>query len=228
MSARILVIEDDASIRRFLRGALEHEGFLVEEATDGASGVASAMRARPELIVLDLGLPDRDGVEVTRDVRRWSTVPILILSARATEDDKIDALDAGADDYLTKPFGVGELMARTRALLRRHSASSDEPVVVFSDVHVDLAHRTVTRGGTDVHLTPIEYKLLALLIGSAGRVLTHRQLLREVWGPEHVHDPHYLRIYVANLRHKLEADPTRPRHFITETGVGYRFRRSLP
>ena len=227
MSARILVIEDDASIRRFLRSALEHEGFVVDEATDGASGVASIVRTRPDLLVLDLGLPDRDGVEVTRDVRRWSSVPILILSARATEDDKIDALDAGADDYLTKPFGVGELTARTRALLRRHVASNEEPVIAFGDVRVDLAHRTVSRGGNDVHLTPIEYKLLALLIASTGRVLTHRQLLREVWGPEHVHDPHYLRIYLANLRHKLEADPTRPRHFITETGVGYRFRRSI-
>jgi two-component system KDP operon response regulator KdpE len=178
---------------------------------------------RPDLIILDLGLPDRDGIEVVRDVRAWSGVPILILSARADETDKVAALDAGADDYLSKPFGVAELLARVRALLRRRRAApGDEPVVRFGDVAVDLSRRQVTRHGEEQHLTPIEFRLLALLIANAGRVLTHRQLLREVWGPSHAEDTHYLRVYMTNLRRKLESDPTLPRHLRTETGVGYR------
>ena len=224
-SPRVLIIEDESSIRRFVRGALQDEGCSVVEAADGAAGLLRAGEWKPDLVVLDLGLPDREGIDVIRDLRRWSTVPILVLSARAEEDDKIAALDAGADDYLTKPFGVGELLARTRALLRRRSPANEEPVVRFGDVSVDLAARVVHRGEEAVHLTPIEYSLLGYLIAHSGRVLTHRQLLREVWGPEHVEDPHYLRIYVANLRRKLEADAARPKFLLTETGIGYRFNR---
>ena len=222
---RVLIIEDESSIRRFVRGALQDEGCAVDEAADGAAGLLRAGEWRPDLVVLDLGLPDREGIDVIRDLRRWSTVPVLVLSARAEEDDKIAALDAGADDYLTKPFGVGELLARSRALLRRRSADHEAPVVRFGDVSVDLAARVVHRGHAVVHLTPIEHSLLGYLIAHSGRVLTHRQLLREVWGPEHVGDPHYLRIYVANLRRKLEADAARPKYLLTETGIGYRFNR---
>ena len=224
-SPRVLIIEDESSIRRFVRGALQDEGCVVVEAADGAAGLLRAGEWKPDLVVLDLGLPDREGIDVIRDLRRWSTVPILVLSARAEEDDKIAALDAGADDYLTKPFGVGELLARTRALLRRRSTVREEPVIRFGDVSIDLASRVVHRGEEAVHLTPIEYSLLGYLIAHSGRVLTHRQLLREVWGPEHVEDPHYLRIYVANLRRKLEADAARPKFLLTETGIGYRFNR---
>jgi len=174
-------------------------------------------------VVLDLGLPDRDGVEFIRDLRSWSGVPVIVLSARAEESDKIAALDAGADDYLSKPFGVGELLARVRALLRRQAAGEGSPEFVFGDVRVDLARRAVERRGQPVHLTPIEYRLFALLLANAGKVLTHRQLLRDVWGPAYVDSSHYLRIYVGHLRQKLEADPAQPRHLLTETGVGYRF-----
>ena len=222
---RVLIIEDESSIRRFVRGALQDEGCAVDEAADGAAGLLRAGEWKPDLVVLDLGLPDREGIDVIRDLRRWSTVPVLVLSARAEEDDKIAALDAGADDYLTKPFGVGELLARSRALLRRRSADHEAPVVHFGDVSVDLAARVVHRRHAVVHLTPIEHSLLGYLIAHSGRVLTHRQLLREVWGPEHVGDPHYLRIYVANLRRKLEADAARPKYLLTETGIGYRFNR---
>ncbi|MBL8541008.1 MAG: winged helix-turn-helix domain-containing protein, partial [Betaproteobacteria bacterium] len=174
---------------------------------------------------LDLGLPDGDGVDFIRDLRGWSGVPVVVLSARADEQDKIDALDAGADDYLTKPFGVGELLARVRAALRRvgRRGEAGETVIEFSDVAVDLANRMVKRAGEELHLTPIEYRLLAHLTSQPGKVLTHRQILREVWGPSHVESSHYLRIYMGHLRHKLEADPAQPRHFITETGIGYRF-----
>ena len=176
-------------------------------------------------MILDLGLPDRDGIEVIRDLRSWSDVPVIILSARSNEDDKISALDAGADDYLTKPFGVGELLARTRAMLRRRARAGDAtaPVVTFGGVRVDLSRRTVQRNGESVHLTPIEYRLLGVLLANAGRVLTHRQLLKEVWGPSYTESNHYLRIYVGHLREKLEADPAQPQHILTETGVGYRF-----
>lgn len=224
ISPSVVVVEDEKQIRRFVRSALEAEGCRVFEAESGKQGLVEAGTRKPDLIVLDLGLPDLDGVEFIRDLRGWSAVPILILSARSTENDKIVALDAGADDYLTKPFGVGELLARVRALLRRQGKSSEcSPVVSFGDVQADLSKRVVTRSGEPVHLTQIEYRLLALLMANPGKVLTHRHLLREVWGPSFVESNHYLRVYVGHLRQKLEADPAQPKHLLTETGVGYRF-----
>ncbi len=223
-SPMVVLVEDEPQIRRFVRTALEAEGCAVVEAGTGERGLVEAGTRKPDLVILDLGLPDRDGVEVVRDLRAWSAVPILILSARIDEADKVAALDAGADDYLTKPFGVAELMARARALLRRSRlAGTEQPLVRFADIEVDLPHRRVTRSGQEVHLTPIEYRLLGLLIANAGRVLTHRQMLREVWGPSHAEDSHYLRVYMTGLRRKLEADPTLPKHLKTESGVGYRF-----
>lgn len=221
----VLVVEDEPQIRRFVRLALEGQDCRVHEAGTMAEGLSLAGSQAPELVVLDLGLPDGDGLVLIRELRGWSDVPVLVLSARGRELDKIQALDAGADDYLTKPFGVGELLARTRALLRRRARPEDAaaPVQVFGDVCVDRARRVVTRGDELLHLTPIEYKLLCHLLAHPGRVLTHRQLLREVWGPGQAGQEHYLRVYVGRLRHKLEADPTRPRHLLTETGVGYRF-----
>ena len=226
----VVVIEDEPQIRRFVRTALEAEGWLVHEADTAQKGLAQAGTRKPDLLVLDLGLPDGDGLDVIRDIRGWSSVPIIVLSARSDERDKIAALDAGADDYLTKPFGVGELLARVRANLRRprvataNGGASDEPdpVVRFGEVEVNRQARVVQRKGTDVHLTPIEYRLLSVLIANAGRVLTHRQLLREVWGPSHAEQSHYLRIYMGHLRQKLEVDPTQPVHLLTETAVGYR------
>jgi two-component system KDP operon response regulator KdpE len=225
-----IVIEDEPQIRRFVRGALESEGWLVHEAGTLRDGLAAAGTRQPDLLVLDLGLPDGDGVGLIRDVRGWSAVPIIVLSARTDEADKIAALDAGADDYLTKPFGTGELLARVRANLRRPRAAAGgaaageggEPLFRFGEIEVDRAARLVRRAGAEVHLTPTEYRLLGVLVANAGRVLTQRQLLREVWGPSHAEQSHYLRIYMGHLRQKLEADPTQPKHLLTETAVGYR------
>ena len=220
----VLVVEDEKQIRRFVRASLEEEGCRVFEAGTLAGGLVEAGERKPNLIMLDLGLPDGNGVEFIRNLRGWSDAPILVLSARSNEKDKVQALDAGADDYLTKPFGVAELRARARALLRRQSRTEDaSPLFEFGEVRVDLSRRVVTRNGEPVRLTPIEYRLLCVLLASAGKVLTQRHLLREVWGPSSVESYHYLRIYVGHLRHKLEVDPTQPRHFQTETGVGYRF-----
>ena len=218
-----LIVEDEPSIRRFVRMALEAEGWLVHEAATMKQGLVDAGTRRPELIILDLGLPDGDGVDYLRDLRAWSPVPVIVLSARSDEADKIAALDAGADDFLTKPFGVGELMARVRvAQRRRRSAAPGESRFAFGDVEVDLSARRVVRAGEAVHLTPTEYRLLTELISNAGKVLTHRQLLKAVWGPSHADDSHYLRVYMGNLRAKLEAEPARPQHLLTETAVGYR------
>ncbi len=229
-----IVIEDEPQIRRFVRSALEAEGWQVHEAATQREGLAAAGTRRPDLLVLDLGLPDGDGLDLIRDVRGWSAVPIIVLSARVDEVDKIAALDAGADDYLTKPFGTGELLARVRANLRRPRAAAaegaasaaDEALFRFGEgegaVEVDRTARLVRRAGVEVHLTPTEYRLLTVLVANAGRVLTQRQLLREVWGPAHSEQSHYLRVYMGHLRSKLEVDPAQPRHLLTETAVGYR------
>jgi len=226
MTPCVIVIEDEPQIRRFVRTALEAEGWQVHEAATLREGLAAAGTRQPDLLVLDLGLPDGDGVTLIQDVRGWSSVPIIVLSARSDETDKIGALDAGADDYLTKPFGTGELLARVHANLRRPRAAAGgedaQAVFRFGDIEVDRAARLVRRAGIEVHLTPIEYRLLAVLIANAGRVLTQRQLLREVWGPAQSDQSHYLRIYMGHLRHKLEADPAQPRHLLTEISVGYR------
>jgi two-component system KDP operon response regulator KdpE len=229
----VVVIEDEPQIRRFVRSALEAEGWQVFEAGTAQRGLTETGTRKPDLLVLDLGLPDGDGLDLIRDVRGWSGVPIIVLSARVDEADKIAALDAGADDYLTKPFGVGELLARVRANLRRPRAAATagslaedtDPVFRFGEIEVDRQARIVRRSGAEVHLTPIEYRLLTLLIANVGRVLTHRQLLREVWGPSHAEQSHYLRIYMGHLRQKLEVDPAQPRHLLTETAVGYRLLR---
>ncbi len=225
--SHILLVEDEPQIRRFVRLALEGQDCGVTETATAAAGMSAAEKLRPDLVILDLGLPDRDGLDFIRDLRAWTQLPVLVLSARSLESDKVAALDCGADDYLSKPFGVAELLARVRALLRRrHADEAATPLVRLCDgaVEVDLVRRTFTRDGVPVHLTPIEFRLLATLIAYDDRVLTHRQLLREVWGEGHSESGHYLRIYVGRLRHKLEADPTRPRHLLTETGVGYRFK----
>ncbi|MBA4106192.1 MAG: DNA-binding response regulator [Pirellula sp.] len=224
----IAVIEDETPIRRFLRASLTVEGFRVVEATTATEGLRVITQQLPALVLLDLGLPDIDGVEVIRQVREWSPMPIVVISARGEEASKIAALDAGADDYLTKPFGVGELLARMRVALRHASRPSgdgalDAPLTV-GDLRIDLTGRTVTKGGVEVKLTKIEFDLLAALARNLGRVVTHRQLLKEVWGPHAVHEPHYVRVFMANLRKKLERNPSRPELLITEQGVGYRFR----
>ena len=221
----ILVVEDEAAIRRFVRLALGAEGHTVHEADSVARGLIEAGTRRPDLVVLDLGLPDGDGIEVIRGLRSWSTVPVIVLSARSQEADKIAALDAGADDYLVKPFGAGELMARVRAQLRRHyqQTPGGDPLIVFGDVRVDLARRTAERAGQPLHLTPIEYKLLTHLASQPDRVITHQQLLKTVWGPGHADDTHYVRVHMANLRKKVELNPSMPRHLRTEAGIGYRF-----
>jgi two-component system KDP operon response regulator KdpE len=223
--ARVLVLEDEADIRRFVRVALEAQGHEVTEVASLQRGLVEAGTRRPDLVVLDLGLPDGDGVDFIREFRAWSSAPVLVLSARSGEADKVRALDAGADDYLVKPFGSAELLARTRAHLRRRQqhAGGDEAALSFGDVTMDRAHRRVLRAGDPVHLTPIEYRLLALLTSRPDRVLTHRFLLQELWGPNHAEDAHYIRVHMANLRRKIEHDPSRPRWLRTETGVGYRF-----
>jgi len=220
----VILIEDEATIRRFVRLALEAEGCEVFEAAGVQRGLIEAGTRRPDLVVLDLGLPDADGVDFIRELRAWSAIPVIVLSARTEEAEKVRALDAGADDYLTKPFGTAELAARVRAHLRRRGASENPSTVIsFGTVHVDLARRTVEKDGAPLHLTPIEYRLLTSLLASPGCVLTHRQLLKAVWGPNHAEDAHYVRVYMGQLRKKIEADPARPRHILTETGVGYRF-----
>jgi len=220
----VLVVEDEPEIRRFLRTSLGAEGYRVVEAETGERGVVDAGTHKPDLAIVDLGLPDLDGVEVIRRIRAWSTMPIIVLSARAREQAKIDALDAGADDYVTKPFGIGELIARIRVALRHaaRTGTAGATALRFGKVEVDLERRKVTRDGKDVHLTPIEFRLLACLAQHLGMVVTHRMLLREVWGPSHVEHTHYLRIYMKQLREKLEEDAVRPRHLLTESGVGYR------
>ncbi|SFV11686.1 response regulator [Pseudoduganella namucuonensis] len=223
----ILLIEDETQIRRFLRMTFEAEGLTVTEAPTGARGLAEAERVRPGLVILDLGLPDMDGVDVVRQLRAWTDVPIVILSARSDEAQKVRALDAGADDYLTKPFGNSELMARMRVHLRKRPAAKLEAEAearpfLFGDIGVDFQQRRVTRAGEPVHLTPIEFKLLSELAANPGKVLTHAYLLRAVWGDGHSERSHYLRIYMGHLRQKLELDPARPAHIVTETGVGYR------
>jgi len=222
MKPLILLIEDDAQIRRFLRAALDAEGYRLQESVTAEEGLAQAQSRQPDLILLDLGLPDRDGLEVIRSVREWGKIPILVLSARGQEKDKIAALDLGADDYVAKPFAVGELLARIRAALRRSTAAAVGTVARFGAVEVDLEKRVVRVGAEEVHLTPNEYKLLQVLIQHAGKVLTQRQLLNEVWGPQHTEQAQYLRVYIAQLRRKLERNPARPKHLQTEPGVGYR------
>lgn len=219
-----LLVEDEPQIRRFVRAALEQEGWQVHESANMARGLIDAGTRRPELVVLDLGLPDGDGIDFIHDLRKWSAVPVIVLSARSMESEKIRALDAGADDYLTKPFGTGELLARVRATLRRQRqpATREDGSVRFGSVAVYPQERSVTRDGKHVHLTPTEYRLLSVLVGNAGRVMTNPQLLRAVWGPGHAESGHYLRIYMGHLRHKLEDDPAQPRYLLTETGVGYR------
>ena len=220
----VLVVEDDPQIRRFVCSALRDESCRASEAGSVAQGLDLAAREQPDLVVLDLGLPDRDGVDFIRELRVWSAVPVLVLSARSEESDKIAALDAGADDYLTKPFSIGELRARVRAMLRRSQMHGDAGALhAFGDVEVDLLRRSIRRAGVDVRLTPLEYNLLVQLLTNPGRVLTHHRLIDRVWGPANREKDHSLRIYVARLRQKLEADPARPRHILTETGVGYRF-----
>lgn len=222
----ILVIEDDSQIRRFLRTTLTSNGYQLLESTSGQDGLRQVSIQHPDLIILDLGLPDMDGLEVTRQLREWTAIPIIILSARDKEGDKVKALDLGADDYLTKPFGTDELLARIRVGLRhsQQAAHIEEPIFTVDNVRVELERRRVFVGDDEVHLTPIEYKLLITLIRYAGKVVTQNQLLKEIWGPGYTQESHYLRIYMGQLRHKLEADPTRPQFLITEAGVGYRLK----
>ena len=218
----LLLVEDEPDIRRFLRSSLASEGYRVVEVATGARARIDARSHTPDLAIVDLGLPDMDGIAVIRDIRAWSSMPIVVLSARAHERSKIEALDAGADDYITKPFGVGELFARVRVALRHAMGGRAGAPLELGPVTVDLEQRTAHRDGQPVRLTPIEFRLLGALARHLGMVVTHRQLLTEVWGPAHAGDTHYLRIYMKQLRDKLEADPIRPRHFLTEPGIGYR------
>ncbi len=219
---RVLVVDDEPPIRRFLRASLSAHGYEIFEAADGAQALTAVIAHRPDLLILDLGLPDMQGVEVTRRLREWSKIPIIILSVRDHESDKIAALDAGADDYLTKPFGIGELLARMRVALRHAAQPDEQPVFTVEDLTVDLTRRVVMLGGREVTLTPTEYDILRVLVTNAGKVMTHHQLLREVWGVGYEKETQMLRVNISNLRRKIEADPTRPRYILTEPGVGYR------
>ncbi|MEO8876234.1 MAG: response regulator [Polyangiaceae bacterium] len=225
--ATILVIEDEDAMRKFVRLALTAQGYRVLEAADGQTGLKQAVSYTPDLVILDLGLPDLDGLEVARQLRTWCVAPIIIISARGQESQKVEALDQGADDYLTKPFGTDELLARIRVALRHAARSAQDPAVStvsIGNTKIDLARRLVVVGDQEIHLTPIEYKLLAMLVKHAGMVLTHKQLLDQVWGPGHSHQAQYLRVYMGQLRHKLEKNPARPQHLVTEPGVGYRLK----
>ena len=221
---RVLVVDDENAIRRYLRAALSAQGFTVYEAASGAEALNVVLSSRPDIIILDLGLPDFDGIEVTRRLREWSQTPIIILSVREAENDKIAALDAGADDYLTKPCGTGELMARMRVVMRRLASNPDEPVLQVDDLKMDLSRRLVTVDDKEISLTPTEYDILRLLLQNAGKVLTHRQLLRQVWGTAYESEMHLLRVNISNLRGKIESDPGRPKYIVTEPGVGYRLK----
>jgi len=228
--ALVLVVEDEPQMQRFLRASLTSHGFKVLEAGSGAAAVQEATTHNPALVLLDLGLPDIDGIDLTRKLREWTKVPIIVISARGREEDKVEALDAGADDYLTKPFGVNELLARIRVAFRHVEQASGEkptPLIDIGGLHIDLDKREVLVGGQEVHLTPIEYKLLVLLAKNAGKVLTHRQILKEVWGPAYAGQSHYVRVRMAELRKKIEGDGARPKLFVTEPGVGYRIRAEL-
>lgn len=222
MNGTILIVEDEPEIRQFLRSSLGAEGYRVVESPSGRRGTLDAGMHKPELAIVDLGLPDLDGVEVIRRIREWSPMPILVLSARIQEQSKIQALDAGADDYVTKPFGIGELLARVRAALRHAARPPSGRELVLGAATINFEKRRATRSGADVHLTPVEFRLLACLAKHLGMVVTHRQLLTQVWGPSHAEHTHYLRVYMKQLRDKLEADPVRPQHLLTEVGVGYR------
>jgi two-component system KDP operon response regulator KdpE len=222
--ARVLVVDDEKAIQRFLKNALSSAEFSVHVAEGGKEALAAAVAIRPDLIILDLGLPDMDGVEVLRRLREWTQVPIIILSVRDREDEKVTALDSGADDYVTKPFGIGELLARMRVALRKSVPQSPEPVYKVDGLEVDLEHRRVFVQGNEVQLTPTEYDLLRLLVNHAGKVLTHNQILRQMWGPAYVEQPHLLRVNISNLRRKIEPEPNRPRYILTELGVGYRLK----
>ena len=220
----VVLIEDEAQIRRFLRATLAGQGYRLFEATTGADGLVEVASRQPDVVIVDLGLPDMDGLEVIRRLREWTAVPVIVLSARGQERDKVTALDAGADDYVAKPFGAGELLARVRVALRHAAGAAHEDSAAFTvgELQVDLLRRHVTVAGTEVRLTPIEYKLLTTLVKHAGKVVTHQQLLRDVWGPSHDDQSHYVRVYMAHLRHKIEAEAARPRYLLTEPGVGYR------
>ena len=221
---RILVVDDEAPIRRYLRAALSAQGFAIFEAANGQEALNAVITDRPDIIILDLGLPDIDGIEVTRQLREWSQIPIIILSVREAEQDKIAALDAGADDYLTKPFGTGELMARMRVVMRRQSSTPDEPILQVDELRMDLSRRVVSVRDNEISLTPTEYDILRLLMLNAGKVITHHHLLRQVWGTAYESEMHILRVNISNLRRKVELDPSRPHYILTEPGVGYRLR----
>lgn len=220
--ARILIIDDESQIRRLLKVSLTGHGYEVREATNGEEGLREVVMYRPDLVILDMGLPDIEGIAIVHRIREWSKVPIIIVSVREDESDKIGALDAGADDYVTKPFNMGELLARMRAALRHAAGAGEEPIFNFDELTIDLAHRRVKLNDVEIKLSPIEYDLLKNLAVHAGKVLTHKQLLRTIWGPSYENDIHYLRVYIGQLRRKIESDPSHPMHIITEPGVGYR------